>query len=541
METLTNKEPSSLYNEIFKKLTYIFSEPHLAEIGRLTDDIIKSTEQTKEIRKETIQYLLEEVGLRGKAEQIEKALLTFTDMKNKTTALTPENNTNTIIDLEDLSETGLTEITEQLGIRHTIWLMSNTPIIKGHNIEREKLQNLYTRYQRDMEAIHEIILKTKKGFTHRGGDKKQQHLQLRQEIMKSKALGAILTNMITTVKKVKEINRERRRNSAKRLLCLPKFGEKEQQPKLPEGMIPHQKDEQDFLETWMVVSRIAEMYELTPSATITLLLKHTLFSTVVKMPAQIKINGDIEETLLHIHESSHCGVFPSAEDWLKAHNKFKRKPGERLRNCYQRLHEITSRRFHKADIEDLSHLFVTNTWWKMKEQESIIAKETRSFMMRNLQKLNIEVNNTYNLCAAFAIAQYYENATNSWLTKPIHSQQEPTMLEEKEMKGTITRWCEETGPTRHHACRIIHNLLNNNHNPIIEKTKVKCTRLKDQHITTIDFIEQNHIFKFSDIHSCMTPANKLRDTINKTQWKTMKITNIEEREEIEETETEIVN
>ena len=71
MKSQSEEEPPTLYNKIFQKLTYIFSEPHLAEIGRLTDDIIKSTEQTMEIRKDSIQSLLEEVGIRGKSEEFQ--------------------------------------------------------------------------------------------------------------------------------------------------------------------------------------------------------------------------------------------------------------------------------------------------------------------------------------------------------------------------------------------------------------------------------------------------------------------------------------
>lgn len=521
-----------------------------------TEQILHQVGTDADIKMDNIRETLHNCGIDpigGVLDKLELVLLRAITSKEIKLSLpsTIEDNNNKIETekLEELSETRLNEITNDIGLKSFAWIMKSTPIIAAHFTERKELESLYSTYHENMEALHEIIKISDKILRMETSDNEQPSLsKLKDATLQNKAANTVISTMILTIKKIKQINQDRLSESKRKLMFLPNLGRNEMK-QFPLSQFPRTYTtlgQFDVFYAWQVVSKFAEMHNLTKKATL------QLFSLISPTQVSLEIESHLsriaidpmrplEDIILDLEQK--FKIFPSVEDWRQAHQNFTRKHGETLKSCYIRLKLICSRRFYRANKTDSNIIFIETTLKKLESPlNPIIEEDTRIFLL--MKATELKLSKTMNdLNTRFALAKFYEDLSRIPATRQLcrslnprilNIQKLPAPIWQETFKDLMNDWNSELTP------KAIKVYKSDCPPYSLKKGSLECTNWFENSLpqTIIPEIYYENMilrYKYTDSDSFITSnevrtlanyKSRLNSTFKKAEWKTLTISHI---------------
>lgn len=412
------------------------------------------------------------------------------------------------------------EIMDDFGIVPTRELTITTPIIPIHKNETIKLKALYEKYDNHFTIIQDRI----------GAMMEEEHQwklgselgNLPYRIHKDEALREILQQLIQTLRDIKQVNIIRRANTARRLLFLPARGTINKFPADESHKIPPyylDDDNSSLFVTWQYIGRIAELKNLTWQAAIKKLAEMT------ENPVKDRINhlnltnpniSSIIDTIQEEYEN-----FPREEDWNNAFNNFTRDKGQSIQDAYDKLFQITIRKYHQASNEDAADIFIKAVYENIHKFTSKKGFKYIKDMEKGERPDNITM---IDVQRRLALAKHFEETTTNWETKFLTDSEKNRILrfsglteKEKERKLSeisMTMW-SESNPFRGD----MNDLFDNKDKENKPTQTVRLTSTRGSVNIEYKYVNPNLIIEKSEIEQSTGRRTKISHSINHNRWK----------------------
>ena len=450
-------------------------------------------------------------------------------IKNETTEAEQHNMkivVDCLIDLDRLNKNNFCarepkEIMNDFGIVPTREITIVTPIIPIHKEETIVLRNLYEKYDNYFTIIESTITTMIENERHW---KLESELRdLTQRMHEDRALKEILEMLIQTLRDIKQININRRVNTAKRLLFLPAKGTNNTFPLEELHKVPwfHNNDEKSSLfVTWQNLSRIAEIKGLNWRTVIKTLADKT------GDPIKEKINqlNNLNRNLANIIGSLQAEYeeFPREEDWDCAFKNFTRDKGQSIPDAYDKLFQITVRKYHKASNEDIGHIFIKTVYENL---QKFVSKKAYHYIkeMEQGEKRPEEIT-MLDVQRCLALAKHYEDTMANWETKFLTNKEQEKILKfsnytRKEKEQKLKEVSQELWGNANPFWGELDKMFENKDKYLKPTQDVKYTTTRGTVYIEYKFINPNTIFQKGEIEPSKGKRSRIAVSINHNKWK----------------------